>query len=261
MTRDRSELIIRPCQGFAELDSCVDLQEQVWGYEDRDIIPRRLFTVAQRIGGQVFGAFESNSSTTASTKTSMAGFAMGLPAFVDGQVYLHSHMLAVRPEWRNAGVGRALKLAQREEALTRGIRKMEWTFDPLESKNAYLNIARLGVVVRSYSPDFYGPTSSSLQAGLQTDRMHAEWFLGSERVQAALAGNSAPPENIVETVTVPAELAEWKRKPAEFQKAAHVQVANRKVFLRAFQNGLAVVGFTRDQQGNGIYHLSEPPAF
>ena len=248
---------IRPCQGFAELESCVALQEEVWGYEERDIIPRRLFTVAQRIGGQVFGAFER---VDAPLEARMVGFAMALPAIRDGVFYLHSHMLAVRPEWRNAGIGRALKLIQREDALSRGIRKLEWTFDPLEIKNAYLNIHRLGVIVRSYTPDFYGPSTSPLQAGLQTDRMHAEWLLDSERVVATLAGKPPQPIQTIQMVKVPAEMAEWKGSVTDRHRATEVQAANREVFLRAFENGLAVVGFTRDDQGNGIYHLGAPPA-
>ena len=247
--------VLRPCEGFAELDACVELQEQVWGYEERDIIPRRLFTVAQRIGGQVFGAFDQTPGS------SMVGFAMALPAFREGVFYLHSHMLAVRPEWRNAGIGRALKLAQRDDALARGIAKLEWTFDPLEIKNAYLNIHRLGVIVRSYTPDFYGPTTSSLQAGLQTDRMHAEWLLDSERVRATLSGHPPSLPESSQTITVPAAIAEWKNSAADRHRAIeNVQAGNREVFLRAFENGLAVVGFSRDDQGNGIYHLAEPPA-
>ena len=251
----QERLTFRPCHGFAELDSCVELQEQIWGYEERDIIPRRLFTVAQRIGGQVFGAFDK-----AQDGDVMVGFAMALPAFREGILYLHSHMLAVLPQWRNAGIGRALKLIQREEALSRGILKMEWTFDPLEIKNAYLNIHRLGVIVRSYTPDFYGPSTSSLQAGLQTDRMHAEWLLDSERVTGTLAGVPPGTATIQQTILVPAAMPEWKTSPSLVQNAAEVQVANRNLFLKAFQDGLAVVGFTRDDQGNGIYHLAAPPA-
>jgi predicted GNAT superfamily acetyltransferase len=251
---------LRPCSGFAELDACVELQEQVWGYDERDIIPRRLFTVAQRIGGQVFGAFADSGDEKKSTGESMVGFAMALPAFREGVLYLHSHMLAVRPEWRNAGIGRALKLIQREDALARNIHKIEWTFDPLEIKNAYLNIHRLGVIVRSYTPDFYGPSTSPLQAGLQTDRMHAEWLLDSGRVVATLSGNPPPMSGIRQTIVVPSAMPEWKTSPSSVHKAAEVQASNRNLFLEAFQNGLAVVGFTRDAQGNGIYHLAEPPA-
>jgi predicted GNAT superfamily acetyltransferase len=131
----------------------------------------------------------------------MVGFAMSMPGILDGEAYLHSHMLAVQPEYRNAGIGRKLKLAQREEAIARGIQRMEWTFDPLEIKNAYLNITRLGAVVHSYTPNFYGVFSSRLQAGLPTDRLHAEWWMDSPRVQATLNEAARALPEIEETIT------------------------------------------------------------
>lgn len=254
---------IRPCSGYAELDACVDLQGEVWGYDERDIIPRRLFVVAQRIGGQVFGAFTSPSSQASSH---MIGFAMALPAWAShrpGQnpLYLHSHMLAVSYGARNTGVGRRLKLAQREEALSRGITRMEWTFDPLESKNAFLNIHRLGVIIRSYSPDFYGPSSSALQAGLQTDRMHAEWLLDSDRVVGTIAGQPPAAPRIVQTVELPASLGNWKKSDQERGRAVEVQARNRELFMEAFRRGRVIVGFHTDAEGNGIYDLAESDAF
>ena len=251
----KQNIVIRPCTGFKELDACVDIQEQVWGYDERDIIPRRLFVVARRIGGQIFGAFLDDG--TASSQ--MVGFAMALPGIRDHQPYLHSHMLAVLPPWRNAAIGRRLKLAQRDEALSRGIRLMEWTFDPLEIKNAFLNITRLGVIVRSYTPDFYGPLHSELQAGLQSDRLHAEWWLDSHRVISTLAGNAPPPPESAETVVVPAQVAHWKVSPEDRPRAIAIQAENRESFLKLFVSGHAVVAFTRDEQGNGIYHMAPVP--
>ncbi len=255
-----STIQIRPCTGYTELDACVSLQEQVWGYEERDIIPRRLFVVAQRIGGQVFGAFEAAPLTGSGR---MVGFAMGLPAWAthhpgDSPLYLHSHMLAVSEQWRNQGIGRRLKLAQREEALSRGIKRMEWTFDPLESKNAYLNIHRLGAIVRSYSPDFYGSTSSSLQSGLQTDRMHAEWLLDSERVLRVVEDLPIARPKTVQRIVVPAALPAWRRTSEGCVRAAAVQACNRELLLEAFRNGRVVVGFDLDEEGNGVYNLAEP---
>lgn len=260
---DRAAAIeIRPCSGYAELDACVDLQGEVWGYEERDIIPRRLFVVAQRIGGQVFGAF----SQTTQESSQMIGFAMALPAWAfhhagQNPLYLHSHMLAVLPGWRNSGIGRRLKLAQREEALSRGITRMEWTFDPLESKNAFLNIHRLGVIVRSYTPDFYGPSSSSLQAGLQTDRMHAEWLLDSDRVVRMTEGQSpAAQQQIVQSVELPADLGKWKQSETDRDRAAEVQARNRDLLMRAFEMGRVIVGFHTDAAGNGFYDLADSEA-
>src|SRR6202012_2433270 len=106
--------------------------------------------------------------------------------------YLHSHMLAVLPEYRNAGLGRRLKLAQRDDALSRGFDLMEWTFDPLEIKNAYFNLERLGAIARRYNVNQYGITSSPLQGGLPTDRLVAEWWLKSKRVEQLLANGKYP---------------------------------------------------------------------
>lgn len=250
MTDHPPNIVIRPCADFRELDTCVSIQEQVWGYDERDIIPRRLFVVARRIGGQVFGAFAQN----ATEEDTMVGFAMALPGLRNGTPYLHSHMLAVLPEWRNAAIGRRLKFAQRDDALARGIPLMEWTFDPLEIKNAFLNIARLGAIVRSITPDFYGPLQSKFQAGLQSDRLHAEWWLASPHATSTLA-NQPPTVEITDTITLPAEVLHWKTTPEGQKKAAALQTEVREKFKKAFASGLAVVGFKRDAQGNGIYQL------
>ncbi|MGA7885929.1 MAG: GNAT family N-acetyltransferase [Acidobacteriaceae bacterium] len=245
-------IVLRSCEGYDELEACVRLQIETWGYDDGDVIPRRMFKVAQRVGGQAIGAFDPAGE--------MVGFAMSIPGMKPGpdasrpQVpYLHSHMLAVTPKYRNAGVGRRLKLYQRAEAVSRGIQLMEWTFDPLEIKNAYLNIHRLGVIVRAYSPNFYGVSSSRLQAGLPTDRLHAEWWMESERVRAILSGIPYSPPQIQETIMVPKAIATWKAESVSHAQA--VQAENRDRFLAAFGRGLAVVGFQTDDEGNGIYEL------
>src|SRR5207244_4666816 len=173
--------LIRACHGIAELEACVALQKEVWNFDDVDLIPLRLFVVATKIGGQVIGAFDRNE---------LIGFAMSIPGTRGGNPYLHSHMLAVREAFRNGGLGRRLKLAQRDDALQRGIRLIEWTFDPLEIKNAWLNIERLGATARRYNPNQYGMSSSPLQGGLPTDRLVAEWWLDSKRVQTVLSGNA-----------------------------------------------------------------------
>ena len=255
MTYSPAAINIRACTSFAELDRCVDIQEQVWGYDERDIIPRRLFVVAQRIGGQIFGAFTQ--PDPGNNQENLIAFAMALPGFREGMPYLHSHMLAVLPEWRNAGIGRRLKLAQRDDALARGFTLMEWTFDPLEIKNAYLNIHRLGAIVHSYTPDFYGPLHSELQAGLQSDRLHAEWWLNSPHVLRTLAGEAVlSPEEIVETIPVAHQVAGWKASPEERHRAADLQAANRARLQAAFARGLAVSDFSRDSDGNGFYQLT-----
>jgi predicted GNAT superfamily acetyltransferase len=239
--------------GMADFERCVDLQLAVWGYSDGDLIPKRVFIVADRIGGQVIGAFD---------RDRMVGFAMALPGYRDGKAYLHSHMLAVLPEYRNAGLGRRLKLAQRDDALARGFDLMEWTFDPLEIKNAYLNIVRLGAIARRYMWDFYGPSTSPLQGGLPTDRLVAEWWLRSDRVRHTLgelaeenaedAAISAP--NMVQ-VEVLHSVSDWKRNPDQRKLAEALQTSNRLALESAFAQGLAVMGYERRADGDGCFML------
>jgi predicted GNAT superfamily acetyltransferase len=262
-------VLIRNCKGFDELDACVQVQIDVWGYSDGDVIPRRVFTVTQKIGGQVLGAFDVTNGAR-DTYDRIVGFAMGLPAVRTAaglhlEPYLHSHMLAVKPEYRNSGIGRRLKLAQREDAMARGFRLMEWTFDPLEIKNAFLNIHRLGAIVRRYTPNFYGVSSSRLQGGLPTDRLHAEWWMQSERVGAILSGapvskpnvEQAPTKNILESIIVPHQIGKWKSSESKEaqQRALTVQSENRLRFESAFARGLAVIDFRTDAEGNGIFGL------
>ena len=249
-----SAIRIAPASELADFESCVDVQLAVWGYSDGDLIPKRVFIVAGRIGGQVIGAFAGER---------MVGFAMALPGYRDGKPYLHSHMLAVLPEFRNAGLGRRLKLAQRDDALARGFDWMEWTFDPLEIKNAHLNIARLGAIVRRYIPDFYGPSTSPLQGGLPTDRLVAEWWLRSGRVRRILGEDRAEPaaepvekvEEIVERVTIPSAIYDWKRNPEQRKLAESLQTSNRIALESAFGRGLAVTGYERNAEGDGCFLL------
>jgi predicted GNAT superfamily acetyltransferase len=245
MSDSTPQIEIRSLTSLEHLDRCVALQLEVWGYNDGDVIPRRMFVVAQRIGGQVIGAFDGDT---------IIGFAMSLPGYRDGQSYLHSHMLAVLPEYRNFGIGRRLKLAQREDACARGFDLMEWTFDPLEIKNAYLNIARLGAIARRYQPDFYGPSSSPLQGGLPTDRLYAEWWLRSPRVTNLLRGE-VQDISILERVTVPQAIYQWKQDVEQRELAQALQSSNRETLQSAFHRGLAIIGYELDVNGNGCYLL------
>lgn len=258
-------IVIRPCDGFDELEACVQLQIETWGYDVGDVIPRRAFLVAQKIGGQVIGAFDTEMPGAGSQggSESLIGFAFSLPGVKSGEnhllrgpaPYLHSHMLAVRPEWRNRGIGAQLKREQRLEALSRGIRLMEWTFDPLEIKNSFLNIHRLGAVVCEYRVNFYSVSSSRLQGGLPTDRLLAEWHLDSPRVKAALGGQPKEQYTIEERIPVPASIYQWKASEASRELALTLQLENRRRFQQAFSQGLAVLGFALDPEGNGVFEL------
>jgi len=230
---------IRACHTIEEFEAMVDLEFEVWGFGERDVVPSQMYVVACKTGGQVFGAFVGDG---------LAGFALAYPGIRDGKPYLHSHMAAVLPEFRDLGIGRSLKLAQREDALARGIPLIEWTFDPLQTRNAYFNICRLGVVCRRYLLDVYGSTSSPLHAGLPTDRLVAEWHLASERVTKVLAGDPPAPPRVVERIRI--ELDE--QSP---DNVARVQAEARERFQRLFGQGFVVTGFVREASG-GTYLLS-----
>jgi predicted GNAT superfamily acetyltransferase len=239
-------VVIRNCEGLEELRACVALQKEIWNFTDAELIPLRMFVVAEKVGGQVMGAFAGRE---------MVGFALSVPGTRSGHVYLHSHMLAVRKDHRNGGLGRRLKLLQREDALARGIDLIEWTFDPLEIKNAYLNLEKLGAIARRYNINQYGITSSPLQGGLPSDRLIAEWWLKSKRVEKLLATGKNPEFRQETTIEVPAQIYEWKAAPETRQRAQHVQQRNREQFLQAFGQGLAVLGYQRDTEGNGKFLL------
>jgi predicted GNAT superfamily acetyltransferase len=254
-------ITIRACSGFEELGACVRLQIETWGYDEGDVIPRRAFLEAQKIGGQVIGAFDTE--IAGGGAESMVGFAFSLPGVKTGKgeprAYLHSHMLAVKEGYRNKGLGAQLKREQRLEALSRGIRLMEWTFDPLEIKNAFLNIHRLGAIVREYRANFYGLSSSRLQGGLPTDRLVAEWYLDSPRVRTRCEEHPTEKYAIERRIVVPAAISKWKAEEASRDRAEAVQLENRRKFLEAFNEGMTVLGFLRDADGNGVFELGPHP--
>jgi predicted GNAT superfamily acetyltransferase len=258
-------IIVRTCEGHEELEACVQLQIETWGYDVTDIMPRKAFLVMQKVGGQVLGAFDTDlpGAGLNGNSASMVGFALSLPGVKTGSnspdgrpyPYLHSHMLAVKAGYRDRGLGAQLKLAQRIDALTRGITHIEWTFDPVEIKNAFLNINKLGAIVRRYCENFYGVSSSRLQGGLPTDRLVAEWKLDSARVRRIIEGK--PPVDLIieERICVPASIYQWKASDTDRPRALAVHLENRLRFQQAFARGLAVIGFQRDPEGNGIFEL------
>jgi len=174
-------VVVRHCHGLAEFGACFEIQRAVWGSSDADLTPLPIFVVAAETGGQVLGAFADDR---------MVGFTLALAGMRGRAPFLHSHMTAVLEAWRDRGIGRSLKLFQRQDALSRGIELIEWTFDPLQVKNAYFNLIRLGAISRRYLPNHYGSVSSPLQAGLPTDRLVAEWQLRSARVRRAVAART-----------------------------------------------------------------------
>jgi predicted GNAT superfamily acetyltransferase len=228
-----------------EFTDVLHLQKTIWGFADIELLPLRFLVVVSKVGGHVFGAYDAGR---------MVGFCFAIPGVKpDGRPYLHSHMLGVLPDYHNAGIGRRLKLKQRDEALGRGIALIEWTFDPLELKNAFFNIERLGAIVRRYNENQYGITASPLHGGLPTDRCIAEWWLDSARVRRVLAGERVPHQP-VERVSYPADIARIRAE--ERARAREIQTANGRTLREAFANGLAATGFDRSS-AEGTY-LLEP---
>ena len=246
--RSQSSIVIRKCSGIEEFRACVALQKEVWQFEDAELVPLRMFVVSETVGGQIIGAFEGDS---------LVGYVFSVPGTRAGHPYLHSHMLAVRDSHRNRGLGRMLKLAQREEAISRGFELIEWTFDPLEIKNAWLNMVKLGAIARRYYVNHYGYTSSVLHQGLPTDRLIAEWWLKSKRVVNLLEAGKAPVFETLKKITVPAEIYRWRASAADLQRAAEVQKRNREEFLQAFSQKLAVLGYTRNAADDGTFLLGQ----
>jgi predicted GNAT superfamily acetyltransferase len=240
---------IRQLYEFEEFAEAVRVQQTIWGFADMDMLPLRSFVVYGEIGGQLFGAYDGDE---------MAGFLIAVPGIKPGpRPYLHSHMLGVLPAWRDAGIGRRLKLRQREEALGRGIELIEWTFDPLELKNAFFNLERLGAVVRQYAENQYGVTASPLHGGLPTDRCIAEWWIDSPRVRAVLAGETvARRTEEAERIVYPSDIGRIRSEDPG--RAREIQQANGEKFQRAFERGLAVTGFERSET-EGIYLLEPWP--
>ncbi len=240
---------VRSLTRTPEFDACVQLQRHVWGFDDTDLVPVRMFVVANKIGGLVLGAYDADN---------LVGYALALPGVRNNHAYLHSHMLAVAPEFRDRGIGRMLKLRQRELALRRGIELIEWTFDPLEAKNCYFNLEVLGAISRRYLPNLYGANTSALQAGLPSDRLVAEWWLRSNRVERALqppsgADSAAPVSSGAPPVTLAPGIQQWKseRNP----RALQMQAALRTQLEAAFAHGWSILGFERIATGGGRFRM------
>lgn len=170
-------IVIRDIDTHDEMRMVEDLQKEVWDLSDRDVVPLSQLAATINSGGVLLGGFDGNV---------LVGFVYGFLGMENGVFVHHSHMLAVRPEYRSHDVGFRLKLQQRELVIRQGIGVMSWTFDPLQSLNAYFNFNKLGVVADRYFVDFYGNDASSVLHRNGTDRLWVTWNLTSERVVARL---------------------------------------------------------------------------
>ncbi|HXX44589.1 MAG TPA: GNAT family N-acetyltransferase [Candidatus Acidoferrales bacterium] len=218
------QIEIRSCASIPEYEECVRVEHATWGEEIT--VPSAIFVVAHHTGGQVIGAFDQGK---------MIGFTLALAGVRSGKPFLHSHMTAVMPEFRDRGVGRRLKLFQRQDALRRGITLIEWTFDPLEFRNAHFNLVRLGAVARRYIPNCYGITASPLHAGLPTDRLVAEWWIDSARVKSILADDLTASTASAARIPLPANIDVIRANDRE--AALRIQGEARERFTERFAEG------------------------
>jgi chorismate synthase len=261
---------IRPIQTIAEYHACEALQRRVWAMpDDLEVVPLHLLVTVHRGGGLLLGAFDGEE---------LVGFVFGFPARgQDGKLKHGSHMLGVAPEYQSAGIGYQLKLAQREAVLGQGLELVTWTYDPLQSRNAYLNIHKLGAVCRTYFQDYYGPMTDALNAGLPSDRFQVDWWIATKRVERRLergAGESVlgsafqvnatghtrdgllTPCGFAERleapilqVEIPADFQPIKR--AEPGLAREWRLAMRQVFETCFAAGYTVVDFLSQETDSG----------
>ncbi len=243
------EFEIRRLSRFDEFSEVVRLQREIWGYDDVELLPLRLFVVADKIGGQILGAFDSRK---------MVAFCLCIPGLKPGgKYYLHSHMLGVLPAYRNSGLGRKLKLEQRRYAIEAGVDLIEWTFDPLELKNAFFNIERLGAIVRRYVHNQYGTTSSHLHGGLPTDRLVPEWWIKSTRVRGLLEHGAFARPIAQGSIMLPKDIGDLRTTAPARARDLQRQVCEQ--FDEYFRAGLAVIGFERGEQGSR-YLLGQWPS-
>ena len=179
------QVTIRPLETRAEYEACVALQRDIWGRDFQDVVPATILMVSQQVGGIASGAFDTDGG--------LLGFVFGISGIRDNVPTHWSDMLAVRPEARGLGLGRRLKLHQRERLLAIGVERVFWTFDPLVARNARLNLTTLGACPIEYVSNMYGNTGSRLHRGLDTDRFIVEWRLHDPAVVHLLTGKPASP--------------------------------------------------------------------
>ena len=247
LEESKGGIVVRACHGIEEFEGCVSVERKVWKSSDIDVVPIPLFVVAAETGGQVLGAYDG---------ANLVGFTLAIAGWRARKPFLHSHMTAVLDTYRDRGVGRRLKLYQRKDALARGIFLIEWTFDPLVTKNAYFNFMRLGAIARRYLPNAYGITTSPLHGALPTDRLIAEWHLKSKRVQRVLSGKQSKPLPVKKAarITIPSNLEELRS--ADPARASELQSQVRAEFTKWLGKGYTATAVAQSE--GGMDYILEP---
>lgn len=242
---ETSNISIREIKTFAELRAVEELQKVVWGVPDLDVVPLTHLVAVQAAGGVLIGAFD---------REALVGFVYGFVAQEDGEIAHHSHMLAVQRSYRNFNLGYKLKLAQRDAVLAQGINLITWTFDPLQSLNAYFNFTKLGVISDRYIINFYGEEATSFLHQTGTDRFWVKWLLTSDRVVQRLAEPKPVPANPSDKllVEIPTDINAVQQQNPEL--ALEWRQRTRRHFTEAIAEGYTVLDFYREGE-SGIYIL------
>lgn len=236
-----SEIKIRRCESLDNLDACVKLQKEVFGLPDLEVSPRRHLVVTILAGGFVLGAFAAEK---------LVGFVLSVPGFLGDERFFYSHMTAVAEDFQSLGIGAKLKWAQREQALKENVKFIKWTFQPLQARNAFFNLEKLGAVINSYVPNFYGTDYSTSRGqneriGLDSDRLFAEWHLENEKVITLSKGESFIEKNdVAATIAISNDWNDLVKQNPEMAVAEQRRVKNE--FQKAFVENLVCRSFRRD---------------
>jgi predicted GNAT superfamily acetyltransferase len=236
------EIIVRECVKLEELSDCVQLQRDVFGLPDIEISPVRHLIVTKHAGGFTLGAFVGDK---------LVGFVLSVPAFIKGEKAFYSHMTAVHKDFQSLGVGAKLKWSQRERSLKEGVKFIKWTFQPVQSRNAFFNLEKLGAIIKHYEPNFYGTDYSTLhdqngKLGIDSDRLFAEWDLESEKVTALSKGESfTAKDEVKRTIEIPPNWNELVKSNPKL--AIETQTGIKAEFETAFAEGLICRGFDRHE--------------
>ena len=239
---EKPAITIREVESVEELQGCVDLQRKVFATPDLENSPVRHLIVTKYAGGFTLGAFDGDK---------MIGFVLSVPMFKGETRAFYSHMTAVDAKYQNYGIGAQLKWAQRTRALAERIKYIKWTFQPVQARNAFFNLERLGVTIKIYQPNFYGtdystsPEQDSAR-GVDSDRLFAEWFLDAPKVVALSKGEKyVETGEVVRTIEIPNN---WnKLVVADTPRAIAEQERIKREFQTAFAEKLIVKGFERSE--------------
>jgi predicted GNAT superfamily acetyltransferase len=275
-TGETASIVISDIESVSEMHQVEALEKEIWGCDDLDVLPATMLSASREVGGVLVGAYNDNN---------LVGFVYGFPGIEDGEITHHSHMLAVKPSQRNLNLGYKLKLAQRDRALAQDIKRITWTFDPLQSLNAYFNFSKLGVVADKYKINFYGESTTSFLHQFGTDRLWVSWLIKSDRVRRRLNNESSEPSfssdlpRLVQirndepfsseaskvlgepyvAIEIPRDInALQKRDPG---LAIRWRESTREAFTAAIAAGYLVEDFfrsKRDEDSFGVYVLSAP---